>query len=67
MSGTMERELAADDFLKLAKQAADLAEMFAASLEKCPTALTDEAIRATYRVVDKWSALLKATAKAARL
>jgi hypothetical protein len=49
-----------------AEQAADLAEMFAASLKECPTALTDEAIRATYRAVDRWSALLKATAKAAR-
>jgi hypothetical protein len=46
----------------LAKQAADLAEMYAASLEKCPTALTPEAIRGVYRAADKWSALLKATA-----
>jgi hypothetical protein len=50
----------------LAEQAADLAEMFSASMKASPTALTGEAIRATYRVVDRWSALLKATAAAAR-
>jgi hypothetical protein len=49
----------------LAGQAADLAEMFAASLKEHPTALTDEAIRGVYRAVDGWSALLKATARAA--
>jgi hypothetical protein len=49
-----------------AEQAADLAGLFAASLKKCPTALTSEAIRGVYRAVDRWSALLKATAAAAR-
>jgi hypothetical protein len=49
-----------------AEQAADLAGLFAASLKECPTALTPEAIRGVYRVVDRWSALLKATAAAAR-
>jgi hypothetical protein len=49
-----------------AEQAADLAGLFAASPKKCPTALTSEAIRGVYRAVDRWSALLKATAAAAR-
>jgi hypothetical protein len=49
-----------------AEQAGDLAERFAVSLKECPTALTPEAIRSVYRVVDRWSALLKSTAAAAR-
>jgi hypothetical protein len=55
-----------DTLVIQAEQAADLAERFAASLKKCPTALTSEAIRGVYRAVDRWSALLKATAAAAR-
>jgi hypothetical protein len=49
-----------------AEQAADLAEMFAASLKECPTALTAEANRGVYRAADRWSALLKSTARAAQ-
>jgi hypothetical protein len=57
-------EMTPEGLVVLAEQAADLAEMFSASIKASPSAISDEAIRGVYRVVDRWSALLKATAAA---
>ena len=49
-----------------AVDAAYHAERFAAALKEHPAAPTPEIIRGVYRVVDKWSALLKAASAANR-